>query len=1262
MSWFITNQVSAAKSETPQAMTAPRTVSVLFTDVVGSTELFSALGDTAADELRRDHVEGLRAVVDEHGGHVVKGLGDGIMAVFDSAAAAAEAGLAAQRSTEELAASRGLSLAVRVGVGAGDASSDGEDWFGTPVVEASRLCATAAPGQVLVSDLVRRLAGSRTTLGFRSLGSRALKGLPELVLVHEVQPTASSRQATARGQRKAGATRPSRLRLLGRFVVECDGEPVSDADLGNRKARLLLKLLTVQHGRHVTMDSIIEALWGDAVPAKSVENVATLVSRLRTTLGSDVIEGGRSGYRLVVPLGCTVDAEDAERLVEEAEDRLDAGQPALAATAAAQALELLGAGAPLEEETAGGEWLDELRRELERLVRRARVAGWRASAGVGEHRRALALAEQAAAADPLDEEAHRAVIIAYHRLGEPGEALAAYERVRTVLVEELGADPGPETQALHLAVLRGEPIIDDAAPDRISDSGEGLVGRDVELTALVHEWDEASGGGPSCVLVVGDAGIGKTRLVDALAHDARVTGAAAVGARCFESEQTLFLQPIVEALRELVGTLPPDLVADAAGPWAGVLSTLVPELARQLGPVTYERTTPEMERRRTFEAVASFLTAVSKRRPLLVVLDDLHHAGASTLELVHFVLRWDRSARLMVAATVQSDHRATVEAQLGARAVTVHVGPLSEHAVALLARHAGFPEAAPELMRLTKGHTLFVLEALKPVADGGGVMIPDSLRSAVIVRVAHCGSDVEEFLRCAVVAGSAFDVEHIAELLGLSGEEAVQRAESALRVGLLAEAGAGYEFANDVIRTVLYDTTPAPTRAVRHRRLAALLDGRPEAAGGHAAAAGDWEVAVDHWLEAAARSLAAFVNPEAEGLMDRALDACVLLGDPLRTARVQLLRGRARLAQARYDDAAQDLAAVQALARATGEAQLEAAALEELGWCAYYARQIERASALAERALGHPAAGASAQVLAGRLRNARGDLAGAIETLEPVAADTRDPIVRASALSYLGSALAHSDRFTDAIPVLEDAVASCRVAGLLRPMFNATHFTALTRANLGDLDGALDAATQMAADVDRYGNDAYRPRACNALSWLWRELGDPARALDLAREALDTSRLPDGFVEAEPAAHARLQLAESALVLGDEAEAARWLGELSETVLDGVAFGWRVELHRLELLARLDPVNGDELLAQATRFGSTKYRALGLAHLGRNDEAAAVASATGSDLLVAQVGPEPMAAQAAERVAGRLTPEHRARFLERGGWQATRLRNDRRRR
>ena len=110
-------------------------------------------------------------------------------------------------------------------------------------------------------------------------------------------------------------------------------------------------------------------------------------------------------------------------------------------------------------------------------------------------------------------------MLAYHRLGEPGEALAAFERARAVLVEELGAEPGPETQALYLAVLRGEPVADDDA--RVADGlhRTQLVGRDAELAALTRCWDEAIRTGPACVVVLGETGIGKSRLIDELGSE-----------------------------------------------------------------------------------------------------------------------------------------------------------------------------------------------------------------------------------------------------------------------------------------------------------------------------------------------------------------------------------------------------------------------------------------------------------------------------------------------------------------------------------------------------------------------------------------------------------------------------------------------------------------------------------------------------------------------------------------------------------------------
>jgi class 3 adenylate cyclase len=164
-------------------------VAVLFTDLVGSTELMSTLGDRAFDDLRRTHFAALARVVAAHGGEEVKNTGDGIMAVFPSAADAVEGAVAMQQAT---ARQRTTSpIAIRVGVAVGDATLEGGDVFGTPVVEAARLVAAARPGQILATAVARALAGGRSDADFADLGPVELKGLPEPVPICEVvwQPT-----------------------------------------------------------------------------------------------------------------------------------------------------------------------------------------------------------------------------------------------------------------------------------------------------------------------------------------------------------------------------------------------------------------------------------------------------------------------------------------------------------------------------------------------------------------------------------------------------------------------------------------------------------------------------------------------------------------------------------------------------------------------------------------------------------------------------------------------------------------------------------------------------------------------------------------------------------------------------------------------------------------------------------------------------------------------------------------------------------------
>jgi class 3 adenylate cyclase len=170
--------VSASPGQPPGARTA--TASVLFVDVVESTALRSRLGEESADALARELEARIGTVVEEHHGTVVKGLGDGVLAVFDSAADAVGAAVSMQQQVE--LAGRHVSaeaVQLRVGLSAGDVSFDGGDVLGAPVVEASRLCGAARPGQVLVADLVRALSRGRGSFVFEPVGELTLKGLAE---------------------------------------------------------------------------------------------------------------------------------------------------------------------------------------------------------------------------------------------------------------------------------------------------------------------------------------------------------------------------------------------------------------------------------------------------------------------------------------------------------------------------------------------------------------------------------------------------------------------------------------------------------------------------------------------------------------------------------------------------------------------------------------------------------------------------------------------------------------------------------------------------------------------------------------------------------------------------------------------------------------------------------------------------------------------------------------------------------------------------
>ncbi len=480
------------------------------------------------------------------------------------------------------------------------------------------------------------------------------------------------------------------MRLAGTFRVVRDGIELTDGQIGSRKSRTLLKLLAVERPGLVPVDRIVDILWPNERPTAPEQNVATLVSRLRAVLGARLIQGGRTGYRLAAAPGIVVDLDAAARLCDQAEGKLVTAV-AVALAAAERAHELLSAGTAIGDEPYA-DWADPAREQVRRLLRRVRLAAAEAALATGDPRLATGYAEAAMAADPLDEAAHRWYMSASAAAGEPAKALAAYEALRRRLGRDLGTDPAPQTRELHLAILREQGgglaaghngLEGGNSGGRMGDTvrrGLTLVGRDGEIGALRGAWTRAVGGQPGFVMIVGEAGIGKTTLAEFFAVEAAEDGGTVLRTRCYETERSLFLQPIVEAITPVVATTSAGLLRQMLGEHAAAAAGLLPEVAAILGPPPPGRGSMEMERRRAFEAVRAFLRSLAERNPVLVLVDDLQYAGQSTVELMHFLGRQPAGSRLLVVATLRAEHDAQIGAALAPVASRVGSGVLAYRA------------------------------------------------------------------------------------------------------------------------------------------------------------------------------------------------------------------------------------------------------------------------------------------------------------------------------------------------------------------------------------------------------------------------------------------------------------------------------------------------------------------------------------------------------------------------------------------------------
>jgi DNA-binding SARP family transcriptional activator len=643
-----------------------------------------------------------------------------------------------------------------------------------------------------------------------------------------------------------------RIRILGELNLRLDGNPLPS--LESARAESLLAYLLVHRGTRVPRQQLAFLLWPDSSERQARTNLRHVLHTLRRALpaldGFLDLTGRTLEWRADGPY--RLDLAVFEAALERGDDR--------------GAVKAYG-GALLD--GSYDEWVLE---ERDRLRGRYLEALGRLSASLearGDHAAAISCTERLVSHDPLREEAYRRLMRLHDARADRAKALHAYHACTAALQRHLGVEPSDATRAAYEALLPGasEPATSDVP---------ALVGRAAERSRLTQLWREAERGNARLVLVTGEPGVGKTRLVEELRSWCAHRGVPTAEARSYPAEGALAYAPVAEWLRS------EPLVARRVRLDRGRLAELarvLPEVADQPRPAPLSEAE---QRQRLFDALAEAL--VVPARPLLLIADDMHWADRDTLQFLHYLLRTRPDAPMLILATARREGLDALDELVRSlaaieRVVELQLGHLSRRDTGLLAeRFTGRQLDREEVDRLygeTEGSPLFVVEALRAGWPSGS--LSPRVQAVIEERLARLSAPARDLADVAATVGREFTADVLAHAAGITDAVLVQALDELWRRGIVRERGPrAYDFAHDKIREVAcVGLGPARRRHVHLAVARALEELGPDEPGqiaAHYDRAGAAPLAVTWYERAADAAQRMHANRDAMRLLQRALE------------------------------------------------------------------------------------------------------------------------------------------------------------------------------------------------------------------------------------------------------------------------------------------------------------------------------------------------------------------------------------------------------